>query len=235
MGTRQLSDFQAELLVALKRPTLDNTSLNRYINAALRQIAYAFKFRELQGNAQFNTVNNTPSYVLTGITSDFRMMGESGVRIIAPGGAATPGTGRIGKLKKESRAQYLRRLPDTTLTSNLGVPVYYHIFGNSIYLRPWPDSTVMTLTFDYWKKITPLSNATDTSPLSEDWDDPLFMTALYRGHIGQGDWQQAINAKNEALAQIRSRVLEEDVEEFEQGGLYIVFQDDSSLVQQSDG
>lgn len=227
MGVLTLADFRAQLQDDLGRPSLDSTRMDRWINAAYREIAYAMKFRELEAEGSFVTVDGTASYSLVTAAPSFRMLHEEGLRKTAP-------TEQIGKLKKETRASYFRKIGDTSDSTTRGDPRWYHRFGVEIFLRPIPDSTVVTVVFDYWKKITALSAVGHTTELSDDWDDAVYTGALYRGFRAQGERDKYLNTRADFLGAVRSRALDEDIEEFPEGGLNIQFDSDAALENDTD-
>lgn len=208
MGVQTLSEFQADLAAALGR-SLDADRSKRWVNNAIREFAYAFKFPELQKNAYIDTVDGTDTYP---VPSDLRAFTDDGLWI----GSPQERTGGI--LEAETRTNYLRNFRFQT-TSSRGRARYYHRFGKNIVLRPVPDSTVTRVNFDYWTQITPLNDANDVSQFSDDWDDVIFRGALYRGHLNYGEHDRVINVFNLFLSLIRSRVTTEDLEEFPEGGI----------------
>lgn len=212
MGVMTLADFQSDLAEALGGRTLDATRSARWVNNAYREVAYAFKFPELNKTATFNTVDGTESYTLATIAADFRAMDEEGLRITAPQ------TRFLGALVPETRINY-RRASRFPQTATRGQPRWWHRFSGKIYLRPIPDSTVMTMEFDYWAKVTALAAAGDTTVLTDDWDDVIFRAALYRGQMSYGEHDRMINTFNMFLGLLRSRVMAEDLEEFPDGGI----------------
>lgn len=218
-GEMTLTNFQDDLKEALGRPSENVTRMTRWVNAAIREVGYAIKFHCFEAVGQVSTVSGTAAYDLP---ADFRVMnGEPRI--------STPQDRFSGILVPETRTNYLRsvRYPQTSAN---GRPDTYHLYGEQIWLRRTPDSTVMTVDFDYWKKLTPLSGANDKSPLSDDWDDIIFRGALYRGHISHGEHDRAINIFNFFIGAVRSRISEEDLEEFPEGGIsYIQSAFDASV------
>jgi len=212
MGERNLGQWLTDLRKALQRQSLSLQEAADLVNASLREFGYAFTFAELEGTFSLETVDGTESY---DPPTDFRMLRESGLVKTSP-------SNRVGKLKKETRDQWRRRHGDASDSNNRGDPKWYHRYGKKIYLRPIPDSTVVTIEADYWKKIVPVVAEEDRSPFSDDWDDIVFTGALYRGFRNQGEHDRYINVRNDFLGLVRSRSLEDDVEEIAQGGIEIV-------------
>lgn len=228
MGTFTLADFHDELVGVLGRPSLSTTKTYRYVNLSYKEIAYALKFAELQAIGSFPTVSGTQSYDLATAAADFRMLNEEGLRKTAP-------SDRLGRLIKETRTQYLRALGDSSNSETYGTPRWYHRFGKStVYFRPIPDDTIVTVEFDYWKKVTTLANPADVTLLSEDWDAAILAGAIAWGFRGQGEQDKYVNARNDFLGLVRSRALEDDVEEFPQGILNLTF-DGMSAVESDSG
>jgi hypothetical protein len=207
MGTQKLSEFKDDLRSALGR-TPDELLMTRWVNNAQKEFGYAFKFPELMASGYVDTVNGTSEYALPG---DFRAFSDDGVRITSPVSRAG------GILTAETRTEYLRTVSYSGVFR--GAPEAYHKFGGKLVLRPGGDSTVTRASFDYWKKITPLTNANDITVFDEDWDDVTFRGALYRGHLNYGEHDRMLNVFNMFLSLIRSRVLAEDLEEFPEGGI----------------
>lgn len=208
MGTQKLSEFKADLLSALGRSP-DDARMTRWINNAQYEFGYAFKFPELMATSFVDTADGISDYVLP---NDFRAFSEDGLRIISPS------TRTSGILRAESRPEYLRSVSYSGAGST-GEAEAYHRFGKRLFLRPWGDTTVTRVQFDYWKKIVPLAGPNDVSIFDEDWDDIIFRGALYRGHLNYGEHDRMINVFNLFLSAIRSRVMAEDLEEFPEGGI----------------
>lgn len=208
MGVKTLAQFQNTLALALGR-TIDPTLTLDWINNALFEFGYAFKFPELQAKTTLVTIQGTDAYNLP---ADFRAFDETGVL------ATTPQNRVGGILAKESRSNYLRAFRFVAANSQ-GPARSYHRYQNQIVFRPIPDSTVTTFQYDYWKRITPLAAPGDVSVFQDDWDDVIFRGALYRGHMNYGEHDRMMNIFQMFLGLIRSRVMQEDLEEFPEGGI----------------
>lgn len=209
MGIMTLQNYRDDLKDALSRPSVDPSRLDRWINNAMVEFAYAFEFPELQKVGTIDTVAGQRSYAFP---TDFRALSDFGVRLI------TPSNRFGGILVNETRTNYLRsdRYPQT---SNQGVVGAYHIFQKKLWVRPAPDGTVTQIEIDYWAKVTPLTNPGDVTIFDEDWDEVLFRGALYRGHLAYGEHDRVQNVFNLFLADIRSRVMASDLQEFPEGGI----------------
>ena len=218
MGVMTLLDFQTDLISSLQR-TPTNPQLTRWINQALKEFGYAFRFHELESLTTFLTVQGKNTYVIGSgqdiNVSDLRYIEE--LRKTAPG--ITASNPRIGRILPETRSAYLKGVGDTAATTLQGEPLWYHKFGATVYLRPIPDATVTTIELDYYKTITSFVNPTDVSPLHEDWDEAIFLGALYRGFRSFGEYDRWLNIRNEFLTIIRSRQTEFELEEFPEGGI----------------
>ena len=209
MGVMTLSDFQNDLKDASGRANIDVGRLNRAINNAMFEFAYAFEFPELQKNGLIDTVQGQNAYDLP---TDFRALGEAGVRIDAP-------EDRFGGiLEPETRTNFLRnfRYPSS---ATQGVVGYYHMYGRQLWMRPTPDGVASTIGFDYWAKVPKLTNPTDVTVFMDDWDEVLYRGALYRIHMAYGEHDRMINIFNLYIGLIRSRVMEQDLQEFPEGGI----------------
>ena len=209
MGTMTLLDLRNDLKDASGRATIDPNRLDRMINNAMFEFAYAFQFPELEAFTTINLVQATDNYAMP---ADFRSMNEAGVRITSP-------QERFGGiLAAESRTEYLRR-GRYPITSNQNAVGAYHMYGNKIYVRPVPDGTVTVIGLDYWKRVPKLANATDITIFEDDWDDVLFRGALYRIHMVYGEHDRMINIFNMYLGLLRSRLMDSDLQEFPEGGI----------------
>lgn len=208
MGVMTLADFRADLQTALQR-TVSNTLLDKWVNNAIREFAYAFKFRELEDTylAILPAGNGTFTFAGT-----FRAIHEDGgVRITAP-------ADKIAQISPETRARYLQLIGDTTDSATWGTPLFYHKYGFSVFVRPVVDATY-NLTTHIWKKITPLVAGSDVSQFDEDWDDVIFNGALYRGFKSFGEFDRWQNVKAEFVGLVRSRTTEMELEKFPTGGV----------------
>ena len=227
MGTLTLADFRTDIQGAMQRSGVSNTLLDKWTNQGIEEIAYGLvRFKELQGIKTFSTIANQASYGITTdlAMTDFRAINQYGLRKTAP-------SDRLGKLIPESRVSYLQKLGDATDTTQYGEIRYYHKYGSNIYFRPIPDAELVTVDMHYWKKITKLVNVGDTSQFDEDWDDAIFLAALYRGMRYFGEYDRWQNVQANMVAMVRSRMMEEDIEEFPEGGISAVgFRDDESVL-----
>lgn len=214
MGTYRLQDYQDEIRSMTGRPTLDGTKIARWVNAAQMEFGYAFKFKELEGTIAVPTVAGVVTYTMD---TSVRMLRESGTWIRD----AVTGN-RLAKLRKETRENWERRASGPTSDITLrGQPGYYHRYGRNIILRAAPDK-VYTLTYDCWLKVTKFVLTTDVSMFDEDWDDIILTGGAYRAFRAQGEHDRYINLRNDFLGMVRSRTLDEDIEEFPEGGLNII-------------
>lgn len=207
MGTRTLQQFRDNLLTATARD-LGTDKLDSWIHSSMYEFGYAFKFHCLEATGQFSTVSAQYIYPPN---DDFRVMHEVGMQVVAPANC-------IGRLIPETRVNWrLHRSTDTTESFECP-PQYYHVFANQFYLRPAPGSGYV-VEYDYWKKIPVMNAPEDTAPFSSDWDDIIFVGALYRAYRDYGEFDRYKNVRNDFIALIRSRVAEEDLEEFPEGGI----------------
>lgn len=208
MGQMTLDDFRTELRDASGRPSVSNARLDRWIMQAMYEFGYAFKFHCLEGTGTQETVVGVDTYDLP---NDLRVINENGVEIIAPSDC-------LGRLLSETRVQWRLHRDTSSDTTNYCTPTHYHNYNGKLIIRPKPDDTY-TLDFDYWKRITQLAEPDAVSPFEDDWDDVIFTGALYRVYRAFGEFERYKNVRNDFLALVRSRVLEEDLEEFPVGGL----------------
>jgi hypothetical protein len=209
MGIVTLTEFLADLDQATKR-TLDPTRAKRWVNQAMEEFGYAFKFRELEATGQIATVAGTEKYALA---NDFRMLHENGVWIHSPDDFHNKG------LVPETRRSW-RKNVNLVDSASRGIPTHYHIYASEMYFRLVPD-IVYAIKYDYWKELTLLVGNGDVSPFQSDWDDIIFTGALYRAYRGYGEFDRYQNVRNDFLGMIRSRVLEEDIEPFPEGGISV--------------
>lgn len=230
----KLSEFQSDIQSAMQRSVSNTALMNRWINNAIREFAYAFKFRELEKVFSWVTVANTPSYII-GVgqainIADFRYVnGDDGLRLTGP--SPTGANTTLGSIIPESRKNYLKYIGDTSDTSTYAQPQFYHKYGNTLFLRPIPDM-VYNLDLYYWAKITPLVNANDVSQFDEDWDEAIFTGALYRGFRSFGEHDRYQNVRRDFLTYVNSRQTELDLEEFPEGGIQPVsWRDDIGVLQ----
>lgn len=202
-----LADFRSEVTASLARGTLDTTRLDRWINMAMEEFGHALKFPILEKTVTGSPVAGVNTVALP---ADFRAWHENGVWIISP-------EEYLGQLKRESRRNYLLNVSYDS--ANRGIIGSYHIYGRTIYFRPFPDSTVLTYQAHYWAKVTRMSAVGDVSQFDPDWDDIILTGALYRGYRAYGEFDRYQNVRNDFLGMIRSRQEAEDLEEFPEGGI----------------
>lgn len=220
MGSLTLLDYQNDLggtggeSGSLQRTSISAPLMTRWINQSMREVGYAFKFHESEGVKQWSTVDGQGSYTIGPagniILADFWYIIE--LRKSAP-------EDRLGWMLPETRSQYRRKIGNTADSTQRGNPKYYHKYGSSIYLRPIPDSTIVTVDMDYAKNLTPLAAAGDVTPFQEDWDEIVYVGAMYRGFRHFGEYDRYINVRNDFLGLVRSRKTEYELEEFPEGGI----------------
>lgn len=216
MGEMTLQEFRDDVVSALSRGTQDTTRVDRWINQSLEEFAHAFKFPELEKTVTGVTaqgVNVVP------LPADFRSWHEEGVWVTAP-------EEYLGQIKRETRRQYLKLLSYDT--SSQGIISRYHRYGQNLYFRPFPDSIAISWVAHYWGKVTRFVGVDDVSQFDPDWDDVIFTGALYRGYRHWGEFDRYQNVRNDFLGMIRSRVMDEDLEEFPEGGISGVGPDDTA-------
>lgn len=209
MGVMKLSEFLTDLDAATKR-TLDPNRAKRWISQSLQEFGYAFKFRELEATADLATVVGTYQYALP---DAFRMLHENGIWIHSPDEFHNQG------LVPETRRQWRRKVNVVDTTAQ-APPTHYHIYATNFFFSPVPD-IVYGLKYDYWKKIPVLAAPDDVTIFKDEWDDIAFTGALYRAFRGSGEFDRYQNVRNDFLGMVRSRVIEEDVEPFPEGGISV--------------
>lgn len=211
MGVMTLSEFRSDVASGLQRGTPDAIGkplVDRWIFNAMVEFGYAFKFRQLEGLNEQTLLTDTSAVVFP---LDFRMMHENGIELV--------GTSRFeGALVPETRAQYIRALRTVAGDVRPGRPYYYHIFADEFRVRPVADADY-TLVVHYWKRLQPLVDDDDVSIFEADWDDAILLGAKYRGFRHFNEFDRYQNVRNDFLGVVRSRLLEEDLEEFPEGGV----------------
>lgn len=230
MGVQTLQGYRdflgATTPGALQRSNIGTPLIDKWVNQALREFGYAFRFHELEGSGTFGTVLGGQSYPIpgTGVT-DFRAVEEMWL--------TDPDSGAISRVKAETRTTYRKKLGVPTDEATFGLPVRYHRFGNSFFLRPTPDK-VYQVSFDYWKILVPFVVPDDVSPFSEDWDEVIEVGALYRGFRHFGEFDRYQNVRNDFLGLVRSRQSEYELEEFPDGGISPIGPNDTADVEENE-
>lgn len=211
MGFMTLEDFRQDVASAMQRTVkqLDTKRIDRWVNLTMIEFGYAFKFRELEGLNTIATVIGTASY---SPFNDWRMWHELGIRL------SDNSTGEnLGRMIPETREVYLQHI-NTVDSESFGQPSKYHQYNANLYIRPVPDD-IYVLNCHYWKKITPLAAPTDLSPFKDDWDEIILTGAIAKACRAVGELDRMTAFKNEFLGLVRSRVVEEDIEQFPEGGI----------------
>lgn len=214
----------------LQRTSIGNTLVDKWVNQAMREFGYAFRFHDLEATFNFNTVIGTETYQI----GAGQAVNISDFRYIDALRGINPDTGSRYNLFPETRTKDKRLSGDPTDSTTWGLPQWYNKFGLKIYLRPIP-SAIMVLGLDYGKSITPLLAGTDVSPFHEDWDEVIEMGALYRGFRHFGEFDRYQNVRNDFLGLVRSRSTEFDLEEFPEGGISPLGPNDTDTDQESLG
>jgi hypothetical protein len=172
------------------------------------EFAYALKFRELEATEQQTLLIDTNTLVFP---ADFRMLHDMGIEAV--------GTERFeGKLIRETRAKYIQLSRAAGSFVRTAAPRWYHVYGTNFVVRPTADANYDFLVH-YWKRLDILVDDDDTSIFPDDWDDVILAGALYRGFRHFNEFDRYLNLKNDYLGLVRSRKMEEDLEEFPEGGV----------------
>jgi hypothetical protein len=229
MGVLTLQNYRDDLGAAtagaLQRSNIGNALIDRWVNQAVKEFGYALKFHELEASVDFPTILNTPAYLITGLgITDFRHIEEMWITDSA--------SGTISRVRPETRTKYRKNLGVPTDTESFALPTWYHKFGGSLYLRPTPDA-VYTVSMDYFTTLTPFVSGPDVSPFHEDWDEVIFVGALYRGFRHFGEFDRYQNVRNDFLGLVRSRQTEYELEEFPEGGISPLGPNDTQDVEEA--
>lgn len=221
MGIMTLAEFRTRIKNGIQRQNIGDADCDLFLNSVLREIGYAYRFRELEGTASFSTVVGSVGYQIGAgqaiNISDFRKLHDDGLYIFFP-------YEYQGVLIKETRTAY-RKKSSPFVVEARGLPRYYHKSMNVVYLRPTPDS-IVSINLVYWKKITPLSGINDVTPFDEEWDNIFLIGAMAEGRRGFGEMDHYVALRNDFLNMVRTRTIEEEVEEFPEGGIQIATSED---------
>jgi hypothetical protein len=167
-------DIQNEVLAYGFDATQYRARVKNWINEGQQQIARQLELFDLFTQTTVATVVGTTTYTLP---TDF-------VRLDSVIDAALPNTLEVIPLADaiESNAN----------GAYTGRPLFYAIgpAPNSIVLSPVPDA-VYTLTLEYYKRPTDLSNDTDVSTLPADYHWLMTTYALQRAYRAEDDVQMA--------------------------------------------
>lgn len=216
MGDMTLTDFRADVTSAVARGTIGTGNLDRWINQGLWEFAHAFKFKELQKVVTYTLIQGINTLVLP---ADFRALNDEGGIVI------TSPESRLGELTPETRRSYLKNI--NLLNAGFQTAAArYHTYGKAIYIRPVPDSTSTDVQLHYWGKAAKFTTALQVSEFDEDWDDVIFTGALYRAYRWFGEFNRYQNVRNDFLGMVRSRIMDEDLEPFPEGGISLAQSED---------
>lgn len=232
MGLLTLQNYRDDLGAttpgALQRSNVGTALIDRWVNQAVKEFGYAFRFHELEVSTSFSTAVGVQSYAIgVGLAvnvADFRYVEE--VRAIDPDSGATY------RIRPETRSKYLRNIGVETDVTTYGTPAWYHKYSNKLFLRPTP-AAIAVVTMDYYRTLTPFVAAGDVSPFHEDWDEVIFVGALYRGFRHFGEFDRYQNVRNDFLGLVRSRQTEYELEEFPDGGISGLGPDDTETSQEA--
>ena len=215
MGQITLAEFRDEIAGSVQKNESDigSTLLDRWIHRAMYEFGYKFPFRELEGLTTFDTVQAQSEYTIASGSdiniSDFRAIRDEGIYKTT--------TERTGKLIPETRDRWLKNT-DLISVEAQGNIRYYHKYGGSIFVRPVPDATIVSSIFHYYIRIATLADG-EVSVFGDEWDEAILLGGQYRALRHAGDLDRYKLIRNDYLAAVRSRSIEQDLEEFPEGGI----------------
>lgn len=212
MGILTLQNFRDDLTSALGRSGISNTLLDRWVNLAVKEFGYAFKFHELEGSSSKVMVVGQYTYTITGDFGiiDFRATDEVNLY-------DTDSTW-LTRLRRETRSAFKSANGDGNAHSIYGQPTKYHRYGGAVHVRIPPDKPYV-LAMDYLMQIPLMVNSGDVSFFQPDWDEVIFTGALWRGFRNFREFDQYQNVRADFLGMVRSRQTELELEEFPFGSL----------------
>ena len=213
MGVMTLKDFRDEAVAAAQRGTpelVGLTLLNNMVHRASTEFGYAIKFRELEGYEEQTLLATTDTLTFP---NDFRVMHHEGIQVLNDQWFE-------GKVLPETRSQYIKKMR-TGLTARTGRPERYHRYGPLFKVRPVADIDYL-LGVHYWKHVDRMVEDEDVSNFSDDWDEAILLGTIYRIYRHFNEFDRYQNVRNDFIGYVRSRVLDDDLEEFPEGGISVV-------------
>lgn len=187
MGRMTLANFESELELIFGSRSIGNTRIDRWLHWAVDEISGAIDFEALQELQSISTVASTVSYSLDsnclGIKSVFDTTSDK--RLL-----------RVGTEK------FMTFDEDTE-----GNPKFYTRYGGKVHLWPTPDAVY---TVKVLKRIEHSSWTSGANDLPAQWDPVVLALAAHYGFGALEELQQSSFWFNRAMALIRSR--REDIE-----------------------
>lgn len=184
------SDIISQVSSRLKDASISNATILQFINDTNREICNRYNWDFMQDTASFSTTASVASYTLASVASDLQKLVS--LRI------TSPDESEIWLQPLESSV-FDRYIADPTSSSE-GVPQYYYMWGDSIYLFSIPDGVYDT-EVRYVKKPTTLESD-DQPDIPEEFQEVVMLGALYRSLQTNDDFDQALVIKNQMDIQV---------------------------------
>ena len=184
------SDIISQITARLKDASISNGTLLQFINDANREVCNRYQWDFLQETTTFDTVASTNQYALSSIASDLQKLVS--LRITSPTDSEqwlTPLT-----------AEQFDRYNATPANDSEGVPTYYYLWENVVYVYPTPDDAY-TISVRYIKTPTTLESA-DQPDIPEEFQEVVMLGALYRAMQTNDNFDQSVVIKSQFDTQV---------------------------------
>lgn len=183
------SDITSQVTARLKDASIGNSTILQFINDTNREICNRYEWDFMQTTVSFNTTASDSSYPLSGVATDIQKLVN--LRI------TTDGSERW--LKPINTEQFDRHIADPS-SATAGVPDYYYLWNDVIYLYPTPDA-VYTIEARYLKTPTTLESG-DQPDVPEPFQEVVMLGTLYRAMQTNDNFDQALVVKNQMDTQV---------------------------------
>lgn len=180
------------------RDDLTTTRNKRFINWAYQNLAGMVQLKELYGSFSITMTADQPFYLLPKQVSFLKRVSYINTLLLDEG----------SELAMIDEAAY-RNLPDTDAAE----PSRYLRVGRMLVLYPTPDQD-WDMTIDCKIRPDDLTADTDCTLLPPEFDEPMLLLARSRLFRSVRQYAEALQAKNDALAELRP-LLNTDAEELD--------------------
>lgn len=194
MARRTWAQIKSEAILDLKNRTDIGTRVENWLREAFLEVAYGYRFHELEGTATFTLLSaNEKTFAAMGVTDlkfILSLRDTTNKRRIIP-----------------ASFRYLDNLAD-----NVTVPRYYCRFASGLLFDGSP-STSVSYRMRYKRKVTEPVYAGDVYPdTPEEWDEVIRLLAVSRGHHALHEADNAATVEQRAQRLIARLPVDEEVD-----------------------
>lgn len=209
MGTVTLANFRLFSQNRAQRDLPAQNELNQLINAVYLDICEQVDLKELEAEHTITTVIDDIDYDLP---SDWLRYYHYGGRITSP-------TDYRRRVRPRTRESYMLLTEQES-----SIPERFHTYGGEVIIDPPPDDAY-TIIIDYQKRPSILSDSTDVTLLTPEWDEALILGTKAKIYAYFQEHEAAMKAYNDFVTYVRGRQKAKDREPWSDDPLGVAWEE----------